>query len=65
LVVCVVLRETIAPSGEALRHLGCGEDTVVGKATHAFARLHGTVADVIEGAGRAVQEAAIRTFGRL
>jgi rubrerythrin len=50
---------------EALRHLGCGEDTVVGKATHAFARFHGTVADVIEGAGRAAQEAAIRTFGRL
>lgn len=45
---------------DALRELGCGEDTFVGQAAQAFARVHGTTADVMEGIGRASLEATIR-----
>ncbi|WP_424138333.1 DUF2383 domain-containing protein [Roseomonas chloroacetimidivorans] len=47
---------------DALRALGCGEDTLVGQATGAFARVHGTTANVIEGIGRASLEAMIRMW---
>ena len=49
---------------EALRDLGCGEETLVGQTTHAFARMHGTAAEAIEGFGRASLEAFIRLSGR-
>jgi rubrerythrin len=45
---------------ESLRELGCGEETLAGQATQAFARMHGSVADVLEGIGRASNEAMIR-----
>jgi hypothetical protein len=45
---------------EALRGLGCGEETLAGQATQAFARMHGSVADILEGIGRASNEAVIR-----
>ena len=49
---------------EALRGLGCGEETLAGQATQAFARMHGSVADVIEGIGRASNEVALRLTRR-
>lgn len=49
---------------EALRGLGCGEETLAGQATQAFARMHGSVADVIEGIGRASNEAVLRLTRR-
>ncbi|MFC7739237.1 hypothetical protein ACFQX4_26520 [Roseomonas sp. GCM10028921] len=49
---------------EALRGLGCGEETLAGQATQAFARVHGSVADVIEGIGHASNEAVLRLTRR-
>lgn len=49
---------------EALRGLGCGEGTLAGQATQAFARMHGSVADVIEGIGRTSNEAVLRLLQR-
>lgn len=49
---------------EALRNLGCGEETLVGRTTHAFAKMHGTAAEAIEGFGRASLEAFIRMSRR-
>lgn len=48
----------------ALRDLGCGEQTIAGQATQAFARVHGSVADVLEGIGRAANEAVLRMTRR-
>lgn len=45
----------------ALQELGCGTATPVGQAVQAFARLHGTTADVIEALGRGLLETAART----
>ena len=45
---------------DALRELGCGEDTFVGQASQIFAKVHGTTADIMEGIGRASLEATIR-----
>jgi hypothetical protein len=44
----------------ALQELGCGTDTPVGWMIQAFARLHGTAADVFEAAGRVALEAVAR-----
>jgi rubrerythrin len=49
---------------EALHELGCGEETLAGQATQAFARMHGSVADIIEGIGRASNEAVLRLTQR-
>ncbi|MFC7739201.1 hypothetical protein ACFQX4_26325 [Roseomonas sp. GCM10028921] len=49
---------------EALRALGCGEETLAGRMTQAFARVHGSVADVIEGIGRTSNEAVLRLIRR-
>jgi hypothetical protein len=48
----------------ALHELGCGEETLAGQATQAFARIHGSVADIIEGIGRASNEAVLRLTQR-
>ncbi|WP_207458144.1 ferritin-like domain-containing protein [Azospirillum sp. SYSU D00513] len=48
----------------ALDRLGCGADTAVGRAAGAFARFHGTVADVVEGGGRMAMETAVRGLRR-
>jgi rubrerythrin len=45
---------------EALDAMGLGDDTKVGAANEAFARLHGTTAGAIEAAGRAGLEALAR-----
>src|SRR4051794_5559139 len=47
-------------AGAALRDLGCGPDTLAGRAVQTFARLHGTTADALEAAGRNAVEAAVR-----
>jgi rubrerythrin len=44
----------------ALQELGCGTDTPVGRMVQAFARFHGTTADVVEAAGHAALEAMAR-----
>ncbi|TPG39198.1 DUF2383 domain-containing protein [Roseomonas nepalensis] len=49
---------------DALRDLGCGEETLAGQATQAFARMHGSIADVVEGIGRASNEVMIRMTRR-
>jgi len=49
---------------ETLHELGCGEATLAGQATLAFARMHGSIADVLEGVGRASNEAMIRLTQR-
>lgn len=46
----------------ALEELGCGSDTAIGRATQAFARIHGTTADTMEALGRTALEAAVRAF---
>ncbi len=46
----------------ALEELGCGAGTPVGQATQAFARFHGTTADVLEALGRTALEATVRAF---
>ena len=48
----------------ALRGLGCGEETLVGQATQTFAQMHGSIADVIEGIGRAPNEVLLRLTRR-
>jgi rubrerythrin len=45
---------------EMLDQMGLGDATAVGKANAAFARLHGTVAETIEAAGRVGLEALVR-----
>ncbi len=47
---------------DALQDLGCGPDTLAGRAVQTFARLHGTAADTMEAAGRNAVEAAIRVL---
>jgi rubrerythrin len=47
---------------DTLRGLGCGPETVIGQATQAFARLHGTAADALEAFGRLSIEAAARAL---
>jgi len=46
----------------ALEEMGCGADTAIGGAVQAFARLHGTTADVVEALGRSAMEATVRAF---
>jgi rubrerythrin len=46
----------------ALEELGCGTGTAIGQATQAFARFHGTAADVIEALNRTALEATVRAF---
>ena len=46
----------------ALEGLGCGADTPVGRATQAFARVHGTTADTFEALGRTALEVTVRAF---
>lgn len=45
---------------DALTGLGCGPETAIGQATQAFARLHGGMADALEGFGRMWLEVAAR-----
>jgi hypothetical protein len=45
---------------DALAGLGCGPETVIGRATQAFARLHGGTADGLEAFGRWWIEGAAR-----
>jgi hypothetical protein len=45
---------------ESLERLGVGYGTIVGTAADAFAAVHGTTADVIEGGGRLALEMAGR-----
>jgi hypothetical protein len=66
-VVADVLRRAAADEArhyawavDALDGMGLGDGTVVGRANAAFARLHGTAAEAIEGAWRAGQEALAR-----
>ncbi|MBP0447877.1 ferritin-like domain-containing protein [Roseomonas sp. SSH11] len=49
---------------EALRGLGCGEETLAGQMTLAFARMHGSAADLVEGIGRRSNEAVLRLIRR-
>lgn len=44
----------------ALRDLGCGPETAIGRATRAFAQVHGTTAETLEDLGRLSVEAAAR-----
>jgi rubrerythrin len=46
----------------ALEELGCGTGTAVGRAAQAFARVHGTTADVVEALNRTAVEATVRAF---
>jgi rubrerythrin len=69
--VAAVLRRAAADEArhyawavEALGAMGLGDDTPVGAANEAFARLHGATAGVIEAAGRAGLEALARAAPR-
>ena len=46
----------------ALEALGCGAETPVGRATQAFARLHGANADALEAVGRTSLAATVRAL---
>ena len=46
----------------ALEALGVGADTAVGRAAQAFARFHGTTADIVEALGRTALEATVRAL---
>ncbi len=46
----------------ALEELGFGAGTTVGRATQAFARLHGTTADALEAFNRSALEATVRAL---
>jgi hypothetical protein len=49
----------------ALRELGYGTDTATGRAVQAFARFHGTAADMLEAVGRHALEAAVRAHASI
>jgi hypothetical protein len=46
----------------ALQELGCGPDTLPGRAVQAFAKVHGATADAIEAVGRNALEATVRVL---